>query len=232
MEGKHYSEFVPPDRLDRFEWIFARALNGQVTRAEYPIGSSVMELEAVPIIEDDEITHVAFYMHDTTAERNKENALKAKNALDSLTSLPRRALLQTHVDNLMRLDSRFVLLFIDLDKFKSVNDTFGHQTGDILLQKVAGRLQASIRSGDLAVRIGGDEFVVVLGDPLDPRAIAERVLKNILSVTEPYGAGASVGLALYPEDGRTLEALLQLADNAMYDVKKDGGDAVRRGYAD
>ena len=122
-------------------------------------------------------------------------------------------------------------MFVDLDGFKEVNDTIGHDAGDEVLVGVAKRLTDCVRETDTVARIGGDEFTVVITEVSDKDAIANVAKKIIDSVSEPFilsdGAaqttiGASVGIAIYPDHGKNAEALVRLADKAMYTVKRRG----------
>ncbi|WP_342630672.1 diguanylate cyclase domain-containing protein [Marinobacter alkaliphilus] len=156
---------------------------------------------------------------------------------DELTGLPNRVALENHLEQAIqqarRDNSHFALMFLDLDKFKPVNDNYGHQVGDELLRNVGKRLKHCIRSGDVVGRRGGDEFVVITG-PLhgddDAKPIADKivaVLNETFHIQEHnIQIGASVGVALYPDDGMAAEDLLKQADAAMYRVKTSGRNAV------
>lgn len=222
--GSKAEDVVPPERRDRFFWLYERAKQGETTRSDYPIGDLTFESIVSPVRDElGRIQYVMFYLRDVTAER----VSNAKGARDSLTGLPKRGVLQAHVEALVRRGQPFHLLFIDLDKFKKVNDTMGHRAGDLLLERVSIALQGAIRSGDLAVRVGGDEFVVVLGSTSNAKEAGRRILRAILDVTDPFGAGASIGVASFPESGNTLDKLLAAADVAMYHAKQImGGDSV------
>ncbi|MDR2326145.1 MAG: EAL domain-containing protein [Acidovorax sp.] len=151
---------------------------------------------------------------------------------DSLTGLPNRSLLQARAEQAIasaaRNKERLAVLFIDLDRFKQVNDSMGHSAGDELLRHVASRLQEVLRASDIAGRLSGDEFVVVL-----PQCDAEHVTHTIERLQELLAASmqvadaalavsASIGIAMYPADGRDMETLLQRADMAMYQAKSGG----------
>lgn len=222
--GRSIEDVVPAPRRERFIWLYERAKAGETSRADYPINDLVFEAVVSPVRDElDRIQYVLFYLRDVTSER----ASNAKGARDSLTGLPKRAVLQAHVDLLLRRQKPFHVLFIDLDKFKSVNDSMGHKAGDLLLEKVSRVLQSATRAGDLTVRMGGDEFVVVLADAPNPREVARRILRSLLEVTNPFGSGASIGIASFPEDGKTFTELLAAADVAMYYAKQIlGGDSV------
>lgn len=154
---------------------------------------------------------------------------------DQLTGLPNRTLLLDRLKQAISLSNRATraisLLYIDLDGFKPVNDTYGHATGDRLLKEAAARLLSCIREGDTAARMGGDEFVVILLESDLDRAVAvaERILETL---RVPYEFGkktissitASIGIAEYPYHVNELDALLHAADEAMYSAKKSGKD--------
>jgi|GEM_PF-666053 len=155
---------------------------------------------------------------------------------DQLTGLPNRALFHDRLDHALVQASRhgwtLAVLFIDLDKFKLVNDTHGHAVGDSLLMAIAHNLKATVRADDTISRYGGDEFLAILtytGDKRMITRIAEKMLDAIQSAVivdansanEKIHIGASVGIALYPADGLTADALIDRADKAMYRVKQD-----------
>ena len=153
---------------------------------------------------------------------------------DQLTNLPNRTLLLDRLTQAISISSRtqreISLLFIDLDGFKLVNDTFGHDAGDCLLKEVGKRLLSCIREGDTVARLGGDEFVVTMLESNLPLAII--VAKRILdSLKQPYDLGGkeaetsiscSIGIAEYPDHAQNIEDLLSAADKAMYSAKKQG----------
>jgi diguanylate cyclase (GGDEF)-like protein len=164
---------------------------------------------------------------------------------DSLTGLPNRSHLldraEEAVDQAADTGARVALLMLDLNGFKQVNDTAGHQAGDILLQRVAQRLLASVRDDDVVARLGGDEFAILLTrDPSGAAAtqVAERICERLRQPFQIDGTvvriGGSVGIALYPDDATNYDALMRGADAAMYEAKretKDHGGGVRRAHA-
>ena len=166
------------------------------------------------------------------ARRARETVLHMAQH-DALTGLPNRMLLRLRTEQAIAhaqiSGQRAALAFFDLDKFKLVNDTLGHEAGDDLLREVADRLTRAVRSGDTVARLGGDEFVIVLAD-LSHRTDAEAVLhKLVAAVAEPMSiAGfdirvtASVGLGIFPDDGATSDALMRVADHTMYAAKHAG----------
>ncbi len=152
---------------------------------------------------------------------------------DNLTQLPNRRLLNEllneHIPLARRQRRKFGLLYLDLDDFKPVNDTFGHAIGDTVLVRVAERLRSTVRSSDTVARIGGDEFVLLVRD-IDDRGGLETIAQKVLdSLAVPIAVGeqictlgASVGASIFPRDGETCDALLNAADRAMYQVKQHG----------
>ncbi len=157
---------------------------------------------------------------------------------DSLTKLPNREmfneLLRHAIEAARRYQRRFAVLFIDLDRFKVINDSLGHAAGDMLLVEIAGRLRGALRSSDVVARLGGDEFVVILEETAE-REDVERIAGNLLSVLSQSlqlsghecHTTASIGIAMYPSDGDDVQALTKNADMAMYLAKEDGKNGFR-----
>lgn len=152
---------------------------------------------------------------------------------DSLTGLPNRVLLLDRLSQTIVKANRkkrlFALLFLDLDGFKAINDSFGHEQGDMLLRNVANRLRETFRESDTVARMGGDEFTIILEDIDETKGatpVAEKIVANLGQPFEFYGhactIGVSVGIAIYPQDGHDASTLLSHADEAMYQVKAGG----------
>ena len=175
-------------------------------------------------------------MLDVTEQKQIEQRVREAAQHDVLTGLPNRALIFEYASHLLaaanRKHGRGALLFIDLDRFKPVNDLYGHEIGDRLLKEVARRLTSCVRHEDVIGRIGGDEFVIVLpyiGKDFSVPTVAEHVLEALL---KPFQIGeldlsisASIGISLYPQHGTDVDALLHAADLAMYHVKESGRGA-------
>lgn len=175
----------------------------------------------------------ATLLEDVTERKKSEAQIQRLAYFDSLTGLPNRLLLLDRLDqSLARADreqGKVALLFIDLDHFKDINDTQGHASGDLLLTEVAKRLGTCVRSTDTLARLGGDEFVILLssiGRELNVVHVAQHLLDTIGPPFEINGrsvfSSASIGIALYPEDAQSVEALLSSADMAMYAAKECG----------
>ena len=171
---------------------------------------------------------------DITEMTNRTTELEKRAQYDELTDLANRGLfieqLARAIGRSQRKDAPLATLFIDLDRFKSVNDTLGHDIGDALLRQVAKRLKENLRIGDFTGRWGGDEFVVCLEDFGEAANAAAAAQKLLLVLSEKYQIGASevyatpsIGIALYPDSGNTPERLIKAADVAMFEAKKRGG---------
>jgi diguanylate cyclase (GGDEF)-like protein/PAS domain S-box-containing protein len=177
--------------------------------------------------------------HEVTELRRAELELEHRANHDSLTGLVNRHRLRTElqaaIDRAADEGGGLVLLYIDLDGFKRVNDRGGHAVGDRLLRELAGRMQRAVGQNDLVARVGGDEFVVLLPDCREVQAareVADHLRKRL---TAPYRLpeglyqlDASVGMAMFPADGADAEALLKHADRAMYAAKHGGRARVER----
>ncbi|SFR61142.1 GGDEF domain-containing protein [Thiomicrospira sp. ALE5] len=174
------------------------------------------------------------------AETAKDQADKFENLAfrDSLTQLPNRTLfyqqLNLELQKAKRNQFTLALLFIDLDRFKQVNDTLGHDIGDKLLVLVAARLNHALRQADLLARMGGDEFTVILNGH-QTEASASKVAQHIINTLTPnyqidqhdINIGASIGIAFYPKDGTEIGTLMRLADTAMYQAKAAGRNTYK-----
>ncbi len=170
---------------------------------------------------------------DALGVANKELEFLALH--DKLTHLPNRVLLEDRFRQAMRVAARhqgqFAVLFVDLDGFKGVNDTYGHQVGDGLLVEIANRLRAATRTEDTISRVGGDEFVVLarVDEPADAGAVAETLIASLRETVQVAGhalhVSGSIGIALYPADGPDQDTLMTNADAAMYHAKASGRNA-------
>jgi diguanylate cyclase (GGDEF)-like protein/PAS domain S-box-containing protein len=168
---------------------------------------------------------------DVTDARAAEERIQNLAYHDALTGLPNRAsfslMLNHAISRARREGSGFAILFIDLDEFKQVNDTLGHEAGDALLRDVGNRLKSCVRQNDIVARLGGDEFVVLLEDVSAPQQAAKVAEKILLQIAEtpqqsgtPHGVTASIGISFYREDGEDEKTLMKNADGAMYRAKQ------------
>jgi diguanylate cyclase (GGDEF)-like protein len=170
--------------------------------------------------------------------QSANDQLRSIALYDSLTGLPNRTLLDDRMQQCLlhaeRHHGTFALLFIDLDRFKAVNDSLGHGAGDALLQAAAGRLGAAVRKEDTVARIGGDEFLVLLAElsaPADAAVIGDKILaalgRSFAVKGHELNISCSIGISVYPRDGRDIPTLVANADTAMYLAKREGRNAYR-----
>lgn len=192
------------------------------------------EIRITPMMsEDNKILHLVCIESDISEEKAREEELRQKAYFDPLTRLPNRMFMEDQLGRSLAVAKRYkrhlAVLFLDLDGFKDVNDTHGHDIGDRLLLEVAVRLQQIIREGDTIARLGGDEFVILLNniDGLsDVEIVAQRILETInrsyLIDTRKILIGTSIGISVYPFDEKDESGLLRDADLAMYQAKNSG----------
>jgi len=197
-------------------------------------GSSFpVEYWSHPMYKDGELVGSVVAFIDISEHKQTEAELHRLAYYDSLTGLPNRVLFNDRLHQALtdaRRRSRLVaLMLLDIDRFKIVNDTLGHEAGDCLLREIAARLQHSIRDGDTVSRLGGDEFALVfadVGNMLDVAQLAQKVLSQFAAPVAVGGrevfTGASIGIALYPADTEDADSLLKFADSAMYHAKESG----------
>jgi diguanylate cyclase (GGDEF)-like protein/PAS domain S-box-containing protein len=179
------------------------------------------------------ITGAVIVFHDVSVARAMSQKMAYSAQHDTVTNLPNRLLLNDRITQsiaLARRQSRSIaLIFLDLDRFKYINDSMGHATGDKLLQSVSKRLLASVRGSDTVSRQGGDEFVILLSEIAHPEDAATSAAKMLLSLSVPHSIGGreieisgSIGISIYPGDGEDAETLIKYADMAMYHAKENG----------
>lgn len=178
-------------------------------------------------------------LRDITAHKKARTQLQYRASHDALTGLPNRPAFHDYLHQSLirsRRHGRLVgILFLDLDGFKEVNDSHGHEAGDQLLRQVADRVRETLRKGDFLARLGGDEFTVCLEDIKSPEGAAKAADKVLQSLHKPFDLGlgrmvtisTSIGISIYPNNGRDAATLLQCADRAMYEAKKAGRDTAR-----
>ena len=188
---------------------------------------------AITTIEVEGQHEFSAFIRDITHKKESEDIIWKQANFDKVTGLPNRHMfhdrLEQEIKKAHRADLQMGLLFIDLDRFKEINDTLGHDMGDILLMESSRRITSCVRESDTVARLGGDEFTVILSEFVDTK-IVERAAQAILKVlAEPFQLGdemayisASIGITLYPNDASNVEELLKNADQAMYVAKNLG----------
>ena len=208
-------------------------------------GSEYFEEKTITPLKDTtgRITHYISTGKDVTERMHSQQKMQHMAQHDALTELPNRTLLLDRVNQAIaraRWHKRIVsVIFIDLDRFKTINDTLGHEIGDLLLQQLAARFIACVREGDTVARFGGDEFVILLDDVADEGDIRSMVTKVLDALMPTYEVGrhqlyisASIGVSLYPSDGEDATTLLKHADVAMYRAKELGKNTYQFYSAD
>lgn len=201
-------------------------------------GDMYAQVRLVPLLDEDDHSSWLLGIIDDVSERHQaEMRIERMAHYDALTGLPNRALLHDRlyhdIEVARRRHEALAVMFLDLDNFKTVNDTLGHEVGDQLLQAVAGRLTASLRKADTVARLGGDEFIVLAPALKDPRFASAVADKLIRALSAPFILGGqelhmtpSIGISMFPGDGENPATLIKHADTAMYQCKSGG----RNGY--
>ena len=251
--GQHYSVLVHEEDLERAHYVFNEGRGDYRLNRNVELRLKSRESDAeVRTFNNELMLITASPRHRTTAkppvfgiygvarditDRKRADELISYQAYhDILTDLPNRVLFKDRLGlavlQAKRNDTRLAVMFIDLDRFKLVNDTFGHVMGDELLQQTAARFKACLRRCDTLARLGGDEFMAVLpelSNREDAALIAEKFLECLrppfVLAGQPVHISASIGIALYPDDGHVIDDLLRNSDIAMYQVKGEGKNA-------
>ncbi|MDP1526201.1 MAG: diguanylate cyclase [Rhodocyclaceae bacterium] len=232
QSGRHNQEFYASlwaAVMDSGYWqgeIWNRRKNGEI----FPEWMSLSAIRG----SDGQVTNYVAMFSDISKLKEAADDLERMAFYDPLTALPNRMLFKERLERSLkeakRADIKHTgLLYLDLDKFKQVNDTYGHTTGDALLQEAAKRLTGSVREVDTVARLGGDEFAIVLQEIPDVATATRIAEKIITAIHQPFEiaghrceVGASIGIAIAPDDATTIAELIELADAAMYQAKKDG----------
>jgi len=229
--------YVNPRRRDEFmDLIAARGIVSSFESQVYRKNGEVIWIsENARAVHDSEGRIVCFEgtVEDITELKLYQARIEQQAHYDALTGLANRTLLQDRLSHAIRsaksYGSSLAVVFVDLDRFKYVNDSLGHHVGDELLRSMAERLKASVRESDTVARIGGDEFVLLINGYGDPETVAPVLERLMAEVSRPWATSqgefnvtCSIGVALYPTDGATAEELLKHADSAMYRAKEKG----------
>ncbi|MDC7218992.1 MAG: EAL domain-containing protein [Spirochaetales bacterium] len=238
MLGKNIRDFSLPDGNSFYQHMMDHdSLSDRECWFKHQNGNIMcLRISAKPILKNGQFTGYRGVFKDVTEQKFQEEKINHLAYYDILTDLPNRALFQEKLEKIIQRSAahnkRFALMFIDVDRFKYINDSMGHDTGDLLLKKVAGRLGQSIRGRDVLARLGGDEFTIILPDTDEDQVItiSERIMKNLIDPIKLNDSQThitiSLGIAMYPLDGDDTGSLLKKADNAMYQAKRQG----RNGY--
>ncbi len=234
LENRKQAGFLTGDVDDYHSEIITRIRRGKTT-SQY---NSTPDGRIIHVVNSPLANGGWVATHEDVTELKQSEAQIAHMAHhDALTGLPNREMFKVRLDHALRWndhDKHLAVLFIDLDNFKNINDTLGHQIGDDLLQVVATRLRQCVRETDAVARLGGDEFAVIQSDVEDPAAVAHLADEIRDAITAPCRimshdiiVDTSIGIALAPTDGETPEQLIKSADLALYGAKGDGRGTYR-----
>ena len=241
--ARNLIDFITPEHREAFRDLHGRVMDGESGMLEFEViglkgTHRWLETHAAPMRDaQGAVVSLLGITRDITGRKDSESRIQYLANFDALTGLPNRNLLADHVQyaiGLMRhSNENLCVMFVDLDRFKDINDTLGHSLGDAFLIETGKRLQSVLRETDTVSRLGGDEFVLVLSDS-GARAAAHVAEKLLGVISTPYRISqydlvvtASIGIAIYPHDGEDLEALSRSADTAMYRAKQEGRNGYR-----
>ncbi|MBB6452309.1 diguanylate cyclase (GGDEF)-like protein/PAS domain S-box-containing protein [Salirhabdus euzebyi] len=237
LVGKPFAPLIIPKDTEKVKEHFLKALQGETQHYECQIkhkdGHIVqLQLTTVPIIIKGRVVGVFGVAKDITEQKEMEEKIKHLAFHDDLTGLPNRKLftekLAKSIDNAKKENGKLAVVFLDLDRFKFINDTLGHLAGDELLMKVANRLEGVLSFEDTVSRLGGDEFIILLNNinEIDIDKIGKKILENF---QEPFFINEqeihttpSIGISMYPDSGADIDTLIKNADIAMYGAKEQG----------
>ncbi len=227
----------PKDRDFVKDVINAAGHSKTIQHIEYRINitsSEVIEVQQeIEALTSKNMLFITGIVQDISHKKQAEKQIHRLAYFDHLTGLANRSYYQERMEDIIKSavqrKAQFALMFIDLDSFKSINDSFGHHNGDLLLQEIAQRLKLVAREIDFIVRLGGDEFCIILNNITDELSVAEVAKRCLQKISQPLMLGnhqvipkASLGIALFPKDGSTEPELLKAADTAMYLAKQTG----------
>ncbi len=243
--GKTDYDIWPPDQTEKYladdREVMQRRIRKRIEEQLIEKDGAVKWLETIktPVQnEAGDVVGTVGIARDITRRKRMEEEIRHMAQHDALTGLPNRRLfldiLHVELAQARRHRDKRAVLFLDLDRFKEVNDTLGHEAGDRLLQHVSARLKETVRESDTVARIGGDEFNMVLADIGRSEDVSEIALKIVDSVREPIRLNGhdlhmttSIGISIYPDDSEEIETLLRYADIAMYHAKESGRNTFR-----
>ncbi|WP_347558657.1 diguanylate cyclase [Robbsia sp. KACC 23696] len=246
LHGRRVADVVGPERMARLAPLFERALAGERVVNDNVVyddaSGRIWSATYIPHRQNGEVNGFYVVSYDVTERKRLESSLTEQAFQDPLTLLPNRRSLMAHLSEAMADNAPMAVLFLDLDGFKRINDLYGHESGDVLLKRVADRLKASVRTTDIVARLAGDEFVLVLHGVLGEHSLsaadAQHVAASVIvALNRPFdigiqqvGVGASIGISYYPgRPSRPVSAkgVLSCADLAMYEAKAAGKNAYR-----
>ncbi len=244
--GRPFESYVHPEDQMLVRQVVRETLEGQAQHKDVELrllgrGREVrwVEMALQPVVAPDgSVSGVSGALHDITERKQADRVIQYQANYDTLTNLPNRKLFQDRfgraIEASLRKRQRLALMFIDLDRFKWINDSLGHAAGDTLLKEVAMRLTSCVRKADTVARFGGDEFIVLLTEvqsAVDAEIVARKILVELARPFDLEGhretISGSVGITVCPDDGTDMATLMNNADNVMYHVKESGRNSFK-----
>jgi len=241
--SKHYSTYLTNDEINKnIDLLTQKAINGEQQEpyvlSIYNKDNSIyyLEISEFPVFDENaNVIEIEGIARDVTSQYLIQERLDYISQHDTLTGILNRLSLYNKLEfilsNSKRNHEHFAVLFLDLDNFKEINDSLGHDIGDLLLQESVLRIKSLIRENDIFARIGGDEFVIILTN-IKENSISSIARKILHSFSTPFilkehkiKISTSIGISIYPEDASDLQSLLKFADEAMYKTKEQGRDS-------
>lgn len=241
MLALNFYYVIHPNDLNKLQIHIQQLIDGKIKQYQSEQqcyrknGETLWVMTTLSLIRDEteQPKYFVIQVENITMQRKAEERLRHMAYHDPLTSLANRNKLEQFVNHILATSKRhqqgFALLFLDLDRFKNINDSIGHEAGDQLLQVIAERLCSTVRNTDMVARLGGDEFVVLVTDVKKTEAvavIAQKILSSVLQVImikeQEIYITTSIGISLYPYDGQTMQTLMKNADLALYRAKEQG----------
>ncbi|WHH60362.1 EAL domain-containing protein [Petroclostridium sp. X23] len=233
--GKTSEEIFYNETAYYFNTNIAKAFEGKVSSFDVKLGARIFYTTLSPIMENDIVNEVVGSAIDITEQRRAEEKIRYMAYYDDLTGLPNRIFFNECLSNALKSAENnthrnmMAVLFLDLDQFKLINDTLGHDAGDVLLKKAAERLNKTVSDEAIISRMGGDEFTILLSEvscEQDVVTFAQKVLEifthSFVIDQNEFFITTSIGISIYPQDGQDMESLLKNADIAMYRAKEKG----------
>lgn len=237
IQGSLYLDGVSAADRERIGELLAKAYVGETSHFEFIAAGSREQIWKscfVPIMnKNGSVEKLMGITEDITKRKRTEEKIQYLSTHDVLTGLPNRSMFSQQLNHAIqtarRYQRQFAVLFIDLDRFKNINDTLGHEAGDHLLQQIAVQLKQSLRATDVVARLGGDEFVILIEEVSDPNQVALVANKILTTITKPitlvgqkFRITASIGICIYPKDAEDEQSLIKNSDKAMYLAKEEG----------
>jgi diguanylate cyclase (GGDEF)-like protein/PAS domain S-box-containing protein len=237
MIGKPVVQVIGTDAFEERKGYFLDCLAGKEVRFEIDmeVNGAKRSLQSayIPQMDDGRVVGIYILSTDITTLRQQERQLQVQARVDSLTGLPNRRAFEERLGDALgrisRTGASLALLYLDVDHFKQINDTFGHAAGDEVLKEFGQRLRMAIRSTDTVARLGGDEFTVILdgvGNQMEAAGVAHKILEAIAQPFSVEGrvqtVSTSIGVAFTSSGGIGMQALSRQADEALYEVKRAG----------